>query len=363
MVHRRRAAGIDDLDGRIGRHRRPFGHGLEPLLHLIVIALIRAPQHEPRRGALRNDVRGGAPLGDDAVHPRISPQLLAPQPHRAEQQHERVEGVLALPRVRRGVGLEPGEGHRHVLGRERRTLDVRPVTRVIEERSVDAFEQTIVDHDLLARATLFGRCAQEDDLAGKRIPDRGQPDRRADPRCSHRVVTAAVAKPRQGVIFGKHRDPRPLRSAAARKASPDRRREAAHRVLDVIAMAPDRGGDPGRNQLAHSALGSRGVGGSGAVAAERISGERFRVQRAAPLTVTLHPGRCVEHAAPPRQWSQAWQRASSQPAWTRIHRRRRGALLPLRLRESENACRMGWRGRTGYVGAREYAAARETAEA
>ena len=145
------------------------------------------------------------------------------------------------------MGLEPGEGHRHVLGRERRTLDVRPVTWVIEERSVDAFEQAIVDHGLLARATLFGRCAQEDDLAGKRIPDRGQPDRRADPRCSHRVVTAAVAKPRQRVIFGKHRDPRPLRSAAARKASPDRRREAADRVLDVIAMAPDRGGDPGRS--------------------------------------------------------------------------------------------------------------------
>jgi hypothetical protein len=42
-------------------------------------------------------------------------QLLAPEPDAGKQQHQRIERVLAHPRVGCRVGLDTGEGHLDVL--------------------------------------------------------------------------------------------------------------------------------------------------------------------------------------------------------------------------------------------------------
>ena len=61
--------------------------------------------------------------------------------------------------------LEAGIDHLDVLGCEGVALDVVSIARVVEQRGVDALEQPVVDHDLLAAPALLGRGAQEDDLA------------------------------------------------------------------------------------------------------------------------------------------------------------------------------------------------------
>jgi hypothetical protein len=76
-------------------------------------------------------------------------------------------------RIRRGdCPLEPlqVDGVR----RERLALDVVAVAGVIEQRGVNPLEQPIVDHHLLARTTLFGGRAEEDDLAAQLGRQAGQ---------------------------------------------------------------------------------------------------------------------------------------------------------------------------------------------
>ena len=73
----------------------------------LVVGLVGAADHEPRRGPVRDDVGGRPALPDDPVDARGRVELLAPQPDRGEQQDHRVERVLAAPRVRRRVRLQP----------------------------------------------------------------------------------------------------------------------------------------------------------------------------------------------------------------------------------------------------------------
>ena len=134
-------------------------------------------------------------------------QLLAPQPDRREQLDHRVERVLALPRIGRGVRLQPVEDDVDVLRGERIALDVAPVARVVEQRRVDALEEAVVDHDLLAAAPLLGRRAEEHDLARQLVGDRGEGDRGPDPGRRHRVVATAVAETRERVVLGEDPDP------------------------------------------------------------------------------------------------------------------------------------------------------------
>ena len=68
----------------------------------------------------------------------VGPQLLAPEADRGEEQDQRVERVLAAPRVGRRMGLEAVEDDVDVLGRERMALDVVAVARVVEQRGVEA---------------------------------------------------------------------------------------------------------------------------------------------------------------------------------------------------------------------------------
>ena len=130
----------------------------------------------------------------------------------------RVQRVLPLPRIRRGVGLEAGEHDVDVLRGQRVALDVAAVARVVEQGGVEPVEQPVLDHDRLAAAPLLGRRAEEHDLARQLIGDRGERDRGPDARCGHRVVPAAVAQARQGVVLGQDPDPG---SGPAAPAAPD----------------------------------------------------------------------------------------------------------------------------------------------
>ena len=116
----------------------------------------------------------------------VGRELLAPQADRAEQGDHRVERVPALPRIGDGVGLQPGEDDLDVLRRERMALDVVPVARVVQQRGIDAGEQAVIDHDLLAASPFLGRRPEEHDLAraARRRPRPGRSRRRPRTRPS-----------------------------------------------------------------------------------------------------------------------------------------------------------------------------------
>ena len=177
--------------------------------------------------------------------------------HRPTELNKRdhgIEGVPPLPRIGRRVGLQPAEDHLDVLGRERVALDVVPVARVVQEGGIDAGEQAVIDHDLLAAPPFLGRRPQEHDLARKVVGDRGQGDRRADSRRGHRVVAATVAETRQRVVLGEDPDAWAV-TATTGARRPDRRREAARRVLDLESVFSEDLGDPrGRLMLLEGRL-------------------------------------------------------------------------------------------------------------
>ena len=164
-------------DGQRGRLAQLPEAGAHPL----VVGLIVAPDHEPGDGPVRDDVGRRAALADDPVDAGRRSQLLAPQADRGEQQDHRVQRVPAAPRIGRGMRLQAAEHDVDVLRGERIALHVRPVARVVEQRGVDAVEQAVVDHDLLAAAPLLGRRPEEHDLAGQLVGERGQRDRRTRP--------------------------------------------------------------------------------------------------------------------------------------------------------------------------------------
>ncbi len=147
-------------------------------------------------------------------------------------------------------------------------LDVVAVARVIEQRGIDAGEQPVIDHDLLAAPPLLGRRPEEHDLARQLVRDGGQGDRRADTGRGHRVVAAAVAETGQGVVLGEDPDAWAVAAVTATAAAacrPDGRREAARRVLHLEPVLAEDLGDPGRPLGAPRtpAPGWRGSGGTG----------------------------------------------------------------------------------------------------
>ena len=192
----------------------------EALAHDLVLGLVVAADHEPGGGTVRDDVGRCPAVADDAVDAGGRPELLAPQADRGEQHDQRVERVLAQPRVGCGMGLQPGEDHLDVLRGERVALHVRAIARVVEQRRVDPLEQPVVDHELLAAAPFLGGRAEEDDLARQVVGDGGQGDRRTDPGGGHRVVAAAVAEPRQRVVLGQDPDPRTVARLAPAPGGP-----------------------------------------------------------------------------------------------------------------------------------------------
>ena len=176
---------------------------------------------------------------------RVAWQLLAPQADRHEQGDHRVERVAAVPGLGCRVGLQAGEGDVHVLGREWIDLDVAPVAGVKQQRRVEALEQAVVDHDGLAAPPLLRGRAQEHDLAGPVVADRGERDRRPDARRRHRVVAAAVPETGQRVVLGEDPDARTIGAEPAGDPAADRGLEAAGGMLDGVPVAADGLGDPG----------------------------------------------------------------------------------------------------------------------
>ena len=176
----------------------------------------------------------------------VGRQLLPPEPDGGEQQDQRIERVLAAPRIGRGVGLEAVEHDIYVLGRERVALDVVAVARVVEQGGVETLQQPVLDHDRLAAPPFLRRRAEEHDLAGKLVGDRRQGDGRADPRCGHRVVAAAMAQTGKRVVLGEDPDPRPVAAAPAAQRGADGRLETPGRSRDLVAVGSQPLGDPAR---------------------------------------------------------------------------------------------------------------------
>ena len=155
-------------------------------------------------------------------------QLLAPQADRAEQQDHRVERVLALPRVRRRRG--PGGPWKTTSTSSDASGWLSTWLRSQGWNSRAASMPSNSPSSImicLAAAPFLGRRAEEHDLAGELVGDRRQRDRRADARRGHRVVAAAVAESRQGVVLGEDPDPRAAPTASAAERRADRGREAA----------------------------------------------------------------------------------------------------------------------------------------
>src|SRR5690242_11228704 len=109
-----------------------------------------------------------------------------------------------------------------------------------QQSRVQAVEEAVLEHELLARTSFFGGRAKEYDLACPRIPDGGQRDRRADAACRHRVVAATVPEPRQRVVLSEDADfgggGAPGALPATVQRSPDCGFQATGRVLDGIAV-------------------------------------------------------------------------------------------------------------------------------
>ena len=174
-------------------------------------------------GPVRDDVRRRAALADDPVDAGVGRSCWRHRPTELNSRIIASSAFLPFHGSDDGVRLEAVEDDVDVLRRERVALDVAAVARVVQQRGVEALEQAVVDHDLLAAAPLLGRRAEEHDLAGQLVGDRRQRDRRADPRRGHRVVAAAVAEPGQRVVLGEDPDPR----AVARRVRRERRPRTA----------------------------------------------------------------------------------------------------------------------------------------
>ena len=114
---------------------------------------------------------------------------------------------------------------------------------------VDPLEEAVLDHDGLAAPPFLGRRAEEHDLSGQLIGDRGERDRRPDPGRGHRVVAAAMAEAGQGVVLGEDPDPRPGPTASATEDAAHRGRQPAGRMRDRVPVAGDRLGHPCRRLL------------------------------------------------------------------------------------------------------------------
>ena len=124
---------VDPLVKTMSPRRRPPARPPdeleESLAHLLEVRLVGAADDEPADRPVRDDVRRGPPFDDDAVDARLRPQLLTPQPDRAEQQDQRVERIAPLSRGRwracawRPVNVTSTSSHArsmHARGRGRR---------------------------------------------------------------------------------------------------------------------------------------------------------------------------------------------------------------------------------------------------
>ena len=151
-----------------------------------------------------------------------------------------------------------------------------------QQRGVEALEQPVVDHHLLAGAALLGGRPEEDDLALQVRGNGRQADRRRHAGRRHRVVAAAVAETGQRVVLREDADPRPrarlprqavrgLRSPAVPPGAPPRSHEAA--IASATQVAAWRSSNAGSGLAWIRWLSSRICGRAATIAA---AARRFR---------------------------------------------------------------------------------------
>ena len=183
------------------------------------------------RGPVGDDVRGGAALLDDPVDPRASGRSCCRHsPTALNSRISASSAFLPLPWLRRGVRLEPAERDVDVLRRQRRDLDVVPVAGVVEQRGVEALEQPVLDHELLAADPRSSA---------------GVPRKTISPAISSRSAASAIAAPTPEAAIVLWPQPWPSPGRASYSARTPIRGAAAPRPPAQTGRArPSRAGRP-----------------------------------------------------------------------------------------------------------------------
>ena len=163
------------------------------------------------------------------MDPRVAPDQEAQRGHRGPSEHESVECVDAIVRLRRGVSGLSEKLDVEVDHREHERVDLVPVAGVVHERGVDALECATLHELDLAIAALLGGAADDADPTAHAVEHVAEREERADRRRPHEVVAAPVADPRKRVVFAEYRD-----DGTARPRLGDEGR------LDAAGRAPDR---------------------------------------------------------------------------------------------------------------------------
>jgi len=181
----------------------------------------------------------------DAV---IGGQCLTQQPDRDLRYNHRVGRVDATLRKRSRVcGLARVRHFQRLRGEH---LGEKQVTRpwMGHQRAMKVVEDTLLDHDDLAAATLFGRRANDADLHAELVGHRGERDPGADRRSRDDVMAARVAHFGQRVVLGDDRDierPWPVSPDERRLKSSDVALDCEPGLLEPFDQPAGRGASPG----------------------------------------------------------------------------------------------------------------------
>lgn len=242
-MHQVGAAGLD-REFAARAHRPSLETGEHPLLERGQVGEgIRA--NDPVADVLgRNDVRGQASRGNDAVDTIGVAGLLAQQADRHLRDGHRVGGVDTQLGVRAGVcGAAPvGD----VENRDGRSAQRRGFvgSGVHHHGGVGPVESAAVEHQNFPAAALLSRCAQHRDGQAKLVGHGSEAEARPDGRRRDDVVPAGVPHLRERVVLSAHHDV--ARPGSCRRA--DRGGQVVTAVFDLEASGGQCLRDPSTGQ-------------------------------------------------------------------------------------------------------------------
>ena len=170
---------------------------LELVPHRLVVGLFRRPEHEPGAGPVRDDVRGRAALLDDPVDARRRSSCCRHSPTELNRSTIASRAFLPIQGSDDAWACRPVNTTSMSSDASGPALDVAPVAGVVQQGRIEALEEPVLDHRLLAAAAFLGRAAEEDDLArqlvGDRRPARSPHRRPTRPSCCGRSRGRAPA--------------------------------------------------------------------------------------------------------------------------------------------------------------------------
>ena len=210
------------------RDSRPLEAREDPAPEVGEIRVLGRAHHEPRGGAIGNDVRRLSAICDDPVDTRVAADQEAERRHRVPAQHETVQRVHTVLRLGGRVRRLPQELDVESDHREHERVDLIPVAGVVHEGGVHPLERSAFQESDLAIAALLRGAADHADAPTHSIKRVAEREEGSDRRRSHEVVPAAVTDPRQRVVLAKDRDDR----TAGADLGDERRLEASGRTLD-----------------------------------------------------------------------------------------------------------------------------------